>query len=100
MGEEIFMFLLESKYSVSLITVPFCPVAPCPFQILAGVLLRCQVIPITMNDYKDIFLIKTIYERKKLGEVSCQPAGRRLLGLLPAGWHKLKSLLPAGRQQT
>ena len=35
MGEEIFMFLRESKYSVSLITVPFCPVAPCPFQILA-----------------------------------------------------------------
>ena len=32
------MFLRESKYSVSLITVPFCPVAPCPFQILAGVL--------------------------------------------------------------
>ena len=39
MGEEIFTFLRESKYSVSLITVPFCPVAPCPFQILAGVLL-------------------------------------------------------------
>ena len=38
MGEEIFTFLRESKYSVSLITVPFCPVAPCPFQILAGVL--------------------------------------------------------------
>ena len=37
MGEEIFTFLRESKYSVSLITVPFCPVAPCPFQILAGV---------------------------------------------------------------
>ena len=35
MGEEI---LRESKYSISLITVPFCPVAPCPFQILAGVL--------------------------------------------------------------
>ena len=38
MGEEIFTFLRESKYSVSVITVPFCPVAPCPFQILAGVL--------------------------------------------------------------
>ena len=38
MGEEIFTFLRESKYTVSLITVPFCPVAPCPFQILAGVL--------------------------------------------------------------
>ena len=38
MGEEIFTFLRESKYSVSLITVPFCPAAPCPFQILAGVL--------------------------------------------------------------
>ena len=38
MGEEIFTFLRESKYSVSLITVPFCPVAPCPFKILAGVL--------------------------------------------------------------
>ena len=22
-----------------------------------------------------------------IGEVSCQPAGRRLFGLLPAGWH-------------
>ena len=40
MGEEIFTFLHESKYSVSLITVPFCPVAPCPFQILAGVLMH------------------------------------------------------------
>ena len=40
MGEEIFTFLRESKYSVSLITVPFCPVAPCPFQILAGVLTK------------------------------------------------------------
>ena len=40
MGEEIFTFLRESKYSVSLITVPFCPVAPCPFQILAGVLKK------------------------------------------------------------
>ena len=40
MGEEIFTFLRESKYSVSLITVPFCPVAPCLFQILAGVLIR------------------------------------------------------------
>ena len=39
MGEEIFTFLREPKYSVSLITVPFCPVAPCPFQILAGVLV-------------------------------------------------------------
>ena len=38
MGEEIFTFLRESMYSVSLITVPFCPVTPCPFQILAGVL--------------------------------------------------------------
>ena len=38
MGEEIFTFLRESKYSVSLIRVPFSPVAPCPFQILAGVL--------------------------------------------------------------
>ena len=38
MGKEIFTFLRESKYSVSLITVPFCPVALCPFQILAGVL--------------------------------------------------------------
>ena len=42
MGEEIFTFLRVSKYSVSLITVPFGPVAPCPFQILAGVL--CSIV--------------------------------------------------------
>ena len=43
MGEEIFTFLRESKYSVSLVTVPFCPVVPCPFQILAGVLLDIYI---------------------------------------------------------
>ena len=43
MGEDIFTFLRKSKHSVSLITVPFCPVAPCPFQILAGVLLLVEI---------------------------------------------------------
>ena len=47
MGEEIFTFLRESKYSVSLITVPFCPVAPCPFQILAGALSGVRLGPAT-----------------------------------------------------
>ena len=54
MGEEIFTFLRESKYSVSLITVPFCPVAPCPFQILAGVL---GYIPTRANRGKVRFLL-------------------------------------------
>ena len=52
MGEEIFTFLHESKYSVSLITVPFCPVAPCPLQILAGVLymyLNYPFLPTQLN---------------------------------------------------
>ena len=54
MGEEIFTFLRESKYSVSLITVPFCQVAPCPFQILTGVLFvipffnRMRDVPVTL----------------------------------------------------
>ena len=49
MGEEIFTFLRESKYSVSLITVPFCPFAPCPFQILAGVLI-CVIMCLRIGD--------------------------------------------------
>ena len=38
--------------------------------------------------------------QKVLGSVSCQPAGRRLFGLLPAGWKETLSLLPAGYLDT
>ena len=55
MGEEIFTFLRESKYSVSLITVPFCPVAPCPFQILAGV-LNSSLLPSGSRWFHRVFL--------------------------------------------
>ena len=57
MGEEIFTFLRESKYSVSLITVPFCPVAPCPFQILAGVLesMRKDAFEFAKEKYLNVY---------------------------------------------
>ena len=65
MGEEIFTFLRESKYSVSLITVPFCPVAPCPFQILAGVLHTY------MNSIKGIDKNMLQYKNEILRKINC-----------------------------
>ena len=84
MGVEIFTFLCESKYSVSLITVPFCPVAPCPFQILAGVL--DSIIPeVAISEISRLLLVSVAEQASLYLTRSHKSEGRLLMTWLNKG---------------